>query len=302
MWKKPWSIKEGITIGGGLVLVGVLLQFSVGAINWNVFAWPANVFVLIIYVLLLGLCYALSDRVYAIRFLTTWQAAVPALAIAVVLTVVMGCTQQVAAESAPADPLGLSKMLSFWHFVLIYLLLTAIVGLVAIKQVAHFKWRRLPSLASHVGIFMVLVCGTLGSADMQRLKMFCEYGRPEWRGLDSYDQVHNLDVAIQLDKFIMEQYKEDKMPKRFASEVEIMTQDGKHIETTIEVNKPYTVNGWKIYQYGYDQAMGPMSQYSVFELVSDPWLPAVYVGIGFLFIGAVGMFVAPGSRRKEDAA
>ena len=97
----------------------------------------------------------------------------------------------------------------------------------------------------------------------------------------------------------MEQDKKDKMPKRFASNVDIMTEDGKHIKTIIEVNKPYTINGWKIYQYGYDQAMGPMSRYSVFEWVRDPWLPFVYGGIGLLSLGAIGMFVMP-VRKKEE--
>ncbi len=301
MWKKPWSPKEGITIGGGLVIVGVLLQFSVGPVNWDVFAWPVNIFMMAIYVLLLALGYAVKDKVYAIRYLMSWKAAVPTLVYATVLAAIMGVTQQVSAQAAPLDPLGLSKMLSFWPFVLIFFLLTTILGLVAIKQAAHLSWARVPSLASHIGLFLVIVCGTLGSADMQRLKMFCEYGQPEWRGLDSNNQVHNLDVAIQLDKFIMEQYKEDKMPKRFASEVEIMTQDGKHIQATIDVNKPYSVNGWKIYQYGYDQAMGPMSQYSVFELVRDPWLTPVYAGFGLLCMGAIGMLVGAKSRKEAKA-
>ncbi len=301
MWKKPWSPKEGITIGGGLIIVGVLLQFSVGPINWDVFAWPVNIFMLAIYVLLLALGYAVKDRVYVLRYLMSWKAAVPTLVYAVVLTAIMGVTQQVSAQAEPLDPIGLSKMLSFWPFVLIYLLLTTIIGLVAIKQAAHLSLSKVPSLASHIGLFLVIVCGTLGSADMQRLKMFCEYGQPEWRGLDNNNQVHNLDVAIQLDKFIMEQYKEDKMPKRFASVVEIMTQDGKHIQATIDVNKPYTVNGWKIYQYGYDQAMGPMSQYSVFELVRDPWILPVYVGFGLLCIGALGMLAGPKARKEANS-
>jgi hypothetical protein len=301
MWNKPWTLQEGVTIGGGLILVGVLLQFSVGPVNWAFFAFPANVIVLALFVLALVVCYMLSPKVYALRFLMSWRSAVPALIYAVVLTAIMGVTQQVTADSPPIDALGLSKMLSFWPFVFIYVWLAVIIGMVAIRQILHFRLWQLPSLSSHVGIFLVLVCGTLGSADMQRLKMYCVIGQPEWRGLDSRNEVHNLDLAVLLDRFIMEQYKEDKMPKRFASEVEIMTKSGQHVLTTIEVNKPFTIEGWKIYQYGYDQAMGPMSRFSVFELVSDPWLPAVYVGFGLLCIGAVGLFFTP-KRRKEAAA
>lgn len=40
MWKKPWHIKEGFLIGGGLILLGLLLQVTVGPVDWSFFAWP----------------------------------------------------------------------------------------------------------------------------------------------------------------------------------------------------------------------------------------------------------------------
>jgi len=88
-------------------------------------------------------------------------------------------------------------------------------------------------------------------------------------------------------------------PKRFASKVNIYTQDGKNILTEIEVNKPFKVNGWKIYQLSYNEQMGKWSNVSVFELVRDPWLNVVYVGIYLLIIGAIGMFLTA-SKKKEN--
>ena len=95
----------------------------------------------------------------------------------------------------------------------------------------------------------------------------------------------------------METY-DDGSPKRFASEIQILTKSGKNIETIVDVNKPYEVEGWKIYQYGYDTQMGAQSQISILELVSDPWLPAVYTGIYMMLGGAVCMFVFGGRRRR----
>ena len=118
----------------------------------------------------------------------------------------MGVTRQAAEDTNPSDPIGLTKMLNFWPFILVYLWMTAIVGEVALNQIAHFSWRRLPTLTSHTGLFLVLVCGTLGSADMLRVKMYCETGQPEWRGLDAFGNVHHLPVAIQLEKFTIDEY------------------------------------------------------------------------------------------------
>lgn len=90
----------------------------------------------------------------------------------------------------------------------------------------------------------------------------------------------------------------NREPRRFASLVDIYTQDGKNIQTEIEVNKPFTINGWKIYQLSYNEQMGKWSNLSIFELVTDPWMPVVYVGIFMLLFGAVGMFLTA-SRKKE---
>ncbi|MCF0175647.1 MAG: cytochrome c biogenesis protein ResB [Bacteroidales bacterium] len=96
-----------------------------------------------------------------------------------------------------------------------------------------------------------------------------------------------------------------RSPKRYASDVTIYVMDpeagGRKLAGTIEVNHPLTVKGWKIYQLDYDKSMGNDSGYSIFELVKDPWLPAVYAGIIMMLAGAVTLFLtAPGRIRKEE--
>ncbi len=79
-------------------------------------------------------------------------------------------------------------------------------------------------------------------------------------------------------------------PKRFSSEVQIYTKDGLSKRATIEVNKPYKIKGWNLYQLGYNKAMGKWSDISVIELVRDPWLLVVYTGVFMLVAGAAFMF------------
>lgn len=83
----------------------------------------------------------------------------------------------------------------------------------------------------------------------------------------------------------------DPEPRRFASEVVVYTPDKKRREAVIEVNRPLTVAGWKIYQLSYDERMGRWSRTSVFELVRDPWLPVVYAGIFLMLAGALWLFI-----------
>ena len=78
--------------------------------------------------------------------------------------------------------------------------------------------------------------------------------------------------------------------KKFSSDIDILTKEGERISTVLEVNKPFKYKGWKIYQLSYDDKMGKWSSLSVLELVKDPWLPLIYIGIFMMIAGAVYMF------------
>ena len=87
-------------------------------------------------------------------------------------------------------------------------------------------------------------------------------------------------------------------PKRYASEVEVFIKNGARFEEVIEVNKPMKIEGWKVYQTDYDQRYGRWSRLSVLELVRNPWLPVVYVGL-FMMIAGAFWLIFQGKTRKS---
>lgn len=428
MWKKPWKLTEGFLIGGGLIVVGLLLQLVAGPIDWSTFAYPVNVCVLALFLFIVVLIFVLRRKVYAFRYLGTFTAAVPALAFAVVLTAIMGLTRQ---HSSPAmsavdggslpNAIGITHMLSFWPFVLVYVWIVVILGQAILKRLVHLHkgrdlWLRdVPFLLNHLGLFVTIVTATLGNADMQRLKMIIGSDNPEWRAVDDKGMMHELPLAILIDDFRIDEYapkivlvdnhtgspvggqqaeilqldstftegqlgnwlirlhqlldyaapvmNQDSVyyqpwqqtgavtaarvevewhpvdaerrepvrksgwltcgnymfpqqtlmidsrvslammprePQRYVSRVEILSKSGKHLKTNIMVNKPFSIDGWKIYQLDYDVQKGRWSEVSVLELVSDPWLPYVYGGIIMMLLGAVAMFVLAQRRREEE--
>lgn len=290
MWVKPWNMKEGFLIGGGLLFAGLLLQVALGPIDWSLSAWPMNLILLFLLLAVVGGMFALRRRVYAFEWMMHSGAAVPCLVYAAFLTILMGLLPQMRTGGVP----WLSQMLSFWPFVLIWTWMMLISALSALNHLLRWKIREIPFLLNHLGVVVAIVAATLGNADMQSLQLTAFTGEAEWRAVDETGRMVEPGIAIELKQFTMEEYP-DHTPKRFASDVTVYTKDGKNISGTVEVNKPLKVNGWKIYQYGYDVMRGPESAYSVFQMVRDPWILWVYIGIFMMLAGAICLmfFMAP---------
>ncbi len=412
MWQKPWGYKEGFVVCGGLFLVGTLWQMALGRCSLSVLAYPVNVLTGIVYVLLLAGIHVFFRQRYIVRWMGSYQAAVSAMVSLVVLTVCMGLIRQLSPEvevSGIRGWLGFSQMLSAWSFVLLFAWFVTLLGMTLLRRLHRMKWRDIPFLLNHAGLFLALTGAVLGSADMQRLKMTTRIGKAEWRAYSEPQQLIELPLAIELHNFTIEEYPpklmlidnasgkmlpegqpvnllleehidegslqdwnitvdqslpmaasvatEDTLkfvnfhsagatyavylkaengqtgecregwvscgsflfpykalrlneevsivmperePKRFASEVTVYTEAGKKENAVIEVNKPFEIEGWKIYQLSYDESKGRWSDISVFELVRDPWLPLVYTGLWMMIAGAVCMFGwAPGRKEVE---
>ena len=157
MWTRPWKMVEGFAVGAGLVLVGLLLQFSAGPIAWNNLSFPVNFIILAGYILVMALVFAFRNKVYSFKFLSSYASAIPALVYAVALTAIMGLTKQMPDGHPAADPLGLSRMLSFWPFVLIYIWISMIVAQATINKAMHLSGAMCLSCST------TLVCSSLCS-------------------------------------------------------------------------------------------------------------------------------------------
>ena len=305
-------MSEGFLIATGLIITGLLLQLSIGPVDWDLFAWPVNGIVLACLLGIILMMHLLRKRVTAFLFMGTYAAAIPALAFASVLTVVMGLTHQQKGGS------WLSDMLTFWPFVLIYTYIALILGLVILRQIRTIPstLHQVPSTLHHLGFFLALTTATLGNADIRRVAMWVTnnpamanelagaevFHQYETFALDeTTDQKVELPLAIELKSFIKETY-EDGSPRRYASQVVIYSKASlQSYAATIDVNHPAKVDGWKIYQNSYEETpMGDACQVSILELIRDPWLPAVYVGIYMMIAGAVCMLFMGGKRKEKS--
>ena len=414
MFSKPWKIKDGILVGVGLIVLGLLLQLVTGRVEWEFFAWPVNLFAVIFLLLIALTLHLLRKRFAFCGWISSLASAVPAIGFSLGLTVVMGLTRQVPSEMPKAaDPIGISQMVRFWPFVLCYAWMALTILTTVMRRLTTFRWKKdIPFMLCHVGLLLIIVCGTLGNPDLRQLEMTVTEGKSESRAVSEYDgSLQSPGFSVKLNDFSIDEYppkvyvvdrasgrpvdrtefidtevvpftmtlsgwevtieemlpyaalvmvpdstrarpdslhfepwqgegavqallvrarkdgvsKEEwitcgnhmfptkaleldenlalKMPepspKRYSADVIVTSSDGKALESTIAVNKPLKIDGWKVYLVDYDQERGRWSKIAVFELVRDPWLPFVYVGIFMLLAGAVCMFVLAGSRKSD---
>ncbi len=294
LFSKPFNLLTGFLFGGGLALTGLLLQIVKGAARWGSLAFPANVILLSLFLVFLAGAFLMRRKSSFFAWLGSPAAAVPSIAWCLVLTLVMGLTAQVPGRG------WLGNMISFWPFVLCYIWLTTVVGLVAINHITRVgrSWREVSAVLNHLGLFVVLVCATLGSADKRTLEMTLHEGETVSVAVSEDGTTYDTGLSVRLDDFTMEVYP-NGMPKRFASDVVVAGKSGKGTAAVIEVNKPLKIDGWKMYQYGYDEAAGVEGEMSILQLVKDPWLPLVFGGIFMMIAGAFLMMFT--GLKREDA-
>ncbi|PIE88327.1 MAG: hypothetical protein CSA04_02490 [Bacteroidetes bacterium] len=413
MWRYPWRYAEGFAICIGLFVTGAVLQYLLGPLVLTNFRYPVNLIFALFYLLALGGLSGISKRNKYVFWFTQQEAAITSMASLLVLVIIMGFTRQIPSlhllasphDSSMFDHLGFHQMTRSYSFVLLYLYFLSILGITTLRRLSQFTWNDVTFVMNHLGLFVALLAGMLGTSDRQRLRMQTKLAQVEWRATNEEDQLVELPLAIELQSFTIEQYppklliisnetgealpvsqphsllveqvpvsgdfltwqvevttflpmaaavvtgdtiryvnfethgatsalyvkaskgnviKEgwvsagnhmfphcaltldslhsivmpEREPKRYASEVKVYTKkSGRETRAVIEVNKPLKIEGWKIYQLSYDETMGRWSDISIFELVKDPWLPYVYIGIVFMLIGAIGLFIV---AQKEE--
>ena len=410
MFSKPWKIKDGILVGCGLIVVGLLLQFLSGRIEWEIFAWPVNILAVAFLIIISLVIHVLRHRFGFCGWISSLASAVPAIGFSLALTVVMGLTRQVPSQMPKAaDPIGISQMLRFWPFVLCYTWMVLTLMTTVIRRITTFKWKKdIPFMLSHIGLILVIVCGTLGSADLRQLEMTVTEGKTESKAVSEVDRsLQDPGLSVFLKDFSIDEYppkvyvvdrasrkivnraefisaevvpssqnlsgwevtvekalpfaapaedliRKDSIsfepwegdgavhalfvkarkdgiskdgwissgshefeervldldenfalkvpslaPRRYSADMAVTSRKGERVDKTIAVNEPLKIDGWKVYLVDYDNERGRWSKIAVFELVRDPWLPFVYIGIFMLLAGAVCMLSLSGGRKTN---
>ena len=394
LWEGPWGYAESFLIGIGLIFTGFFLEIFVATDTAFTITYPYNVVGLVIYILILFALYKWFTDSQLIRWLTKVPASISSIVLITFMVMIMGIIPQIPSQNNIINNLGLNHITSNWAFLLILFQFLTCLGFISIKRILQFKWSNIGFILNHVGLFLALTAGVLGTGDLQRLSLSVYENKPSFIATDANRNEVELPFAIYLNDFLIDEYNpklalvdnktgsiahndgknlylvekgetyhfnnfevkiDDFLPnairfgtryesvnemgsppaakitvkniendsiqtawissgsfrypyeslkisddfsivmtipevKKFSSDIDILTIEGERIHTVLEVNKPFNYQGWKIYQLSYDDKKGKWSDLSVIELVKDPWLPFIYIGIFMMIAGAIYMF------------
>ena len=393
LWQFPWGYRESFLIAFFLMLTGFLIELVAGS-GVRMPAWPVNIAIIIIFIIYFILIHYLV-RHPIVKWLSSTQAAIASITAFTVMVLLLGFIPQGARMQEPRliDNLGLSNVTSSWAYLMSALYLLIILGFIIVRRFKSFSIKNIAFLLNHIGLWIVVVAASLGSADMWKLTMQLESKHPVMTAFDTHRQRYDIGFALMLMDFNIEEYppevglikiknndyilqleKGGKLatveegtngelenymlsfekyipfakkygniydttslaggaravylvvkdensntvaegwvsdgsysvtpsyvalndelfvammqlrPKKYSSDIRLFRNMDEYEDFHIEVNKPVTIEGWKVYQLDYDELKGRWSEISVIELVRDPWLPVVYTGIFMILFGTL---------------
>ena len=186
-------------------------------------------------------------------------------------------------------------------FALVLLLSLALTVLDGVRRMATRP--AIPALLSHAGIALILFAALFGAPDVTHARITLYAPVPEQCPVQAPDATRAritlpqgkavtiartdeglllpLPFEVALEQFTIDHYPDGRSPRQYTSRLRI---DGKACE--VSVNHPLRHGGYTIYQDSYDQQAG---SFTVLQLVRDPWLPLIFVGIALLAAGAIGL-------------
>lgn len=145
---------------------------TTGKVDATLFRYPLNAIAGGVFLFFLIMVYAASRKAAVLQWFYSLTASITSLTAWMVLVIIMGLTRQVAPSATVThggllSGLGFMQMTVSWPFMLLFLYFLSVLGLVTIRKISCFKWKDVPFILNHAGLFITLLAAILGNGDLQ---------------------------------------------------------------------------------------------------------------------------------------
>ena len=208
-WEQPWRYRESFLVVLELMFLGLIFEVLTGGRGAPLLKWPVNAVVGAGILLLLFIIYYRYKSRPMVKWLSSVPAAISAISFFALVTLLLGFIRQ---DDADANRymslLGLTHMKNSWLMMVSGMYFLTTLGLVALRRATPLRSKNLGFLLNHVGLWITIAAGYLGSGDLMRLDLTVWEGQPSTnRAMDKRtQQVHTLPFAVRLIDFNIEDY------------------------------------------------------------------------------------------------
>ena len=266
------------------VIALVILQLIFGNLEPKMFAFPINFALL---ASMIAIC-AVVEREYGkkqwVKELRSTDLSIISLCLIAVWCVAGGCVPQTdAVSSGWLYRTGLTQFATSLPFVgLLSLLLVQLTMIIIHRLRRPARQWGFTFIAAHVGLWLALAAGLMGSADMKDLRCIAMRGQETRTAYDKKGRINALPYAVELKDFRVERSEADHSVVQYEAAIAL---DGERI--SISVNNPHAAT-WqdKLYLVSYDQN-NPSPTYVVVQIVRQPWRHLLLAGIVMLMLGTL---------------
>ena len=206
LWQFPWGYRESFLIAFFLLLTGFLIELLLGG-GVSMPAWPVNIAIILIFIIYFVLIHRMIKHPI-VKWLSSTQAAIAAITTFTVMVLLLGFIPQGAMVQEPRliDSLGLTNVTSSWPYLMSALYLLIVLGFTIVRRFSSFSIKNIAFLLNHIGLWIVVVAASLGSADMWKLSMQLEVNHPVMTAFDSHRNTYNMSFGMMLLDFDIEEY------------------------------------------------------------------------------------------------
>jgi hypothetical protein len=293
-----------------LLVIAVVIQFSAYNVSPHAWAFPLNVLLGLLMVLLIvftvprkeqdpmetpvphgffpRLRYEVALLVHA---LSSRSCTLISIAFFMVCCLVLGLVPQhseaeAAMENLGTGYLGVRQFTTSWIFLFSLLLLMTNLGYVTIGAIRTKRKNRWRFFLNHAGLWIVLFSLFFGSADMTTVRTGLYNGEKVTEGVTADGHTAPLGFLAVLHKFQIDYY-ENGTPMSFRADMNINDEP-----VTIRVNHPYMLNlADDVYLTSYELGHDGQPDYCILQVVHQPWRYVTLLGIIMMAAAAVLMFV-----------
>lgn len=237
--------RQGFLISLIIIVAGFTLDWVTGGHGVALPSWPMNLFVVLSFAFILVFTHFYYRDMDTVKWLARVPASISAIVLFTFLTLIMGLTKQNNPDaSAFMKMTGLNHVQSSYVFLLSGLYLLTTLGLVILRRITPLTYKNIGFTLNHLGLWIIVMAGSLGSGDLQRLNIYVNENQSVWFGFNQKEQPYKLPFTVKLLDFSIEEFP----PKLAYVESQTMAFPKDVVDNMILMQKGMktTISGWNI--------------------------------------------------------